>query len=170
MYFKSCLWVLHSCAASGENRGRSCDSEVKSRIHLPSLRCPALSCLGHNWSLWLCLQPLEGADSCQGWLTWGFEGTNTASPVLVGMASSSQSDLADSPGLLLCAWGTAETNYCSCAMSGGSLGTGVWAPHCLCPVCSSSLPWSLIPISYLGSEKVGKGSMQARICLDYVPL
>lgn len=69
MYFKSCLWVWHSCAASGANRGRNRDSEVKSRIHLPSLRCPALRWLlrtgpsGSIYSHWAGKEAPARADS-----------------------------------------------------------------------------------------------------------
>lgn len=116
MYFKFCLWVLCSCAASGENQGRNHDCEVKSRIwlHTDAQLWDALvrtSPSGSIYSHWR-----EGG-SCQGWLTWGFpmhlgqwvvlpghwhrhrpSAAGWAAPV--GMASRSQGDLADTPGLI----------------------------------------------------------------------
>lgn len=112
MYFKSCMWVLHSCAASGENGRRSCDSEAKSGIHLPSLRCPALRSLAQNWSFWLHLQPLQGSRLLPGvthlGLTWPWgsngaaRGPTDTAPVQRGGGSSSRSqgDLTDAPGLI----------------------------------------------------------------------
>lgn len=67
---------------------------------------------------------------------------------LVCRASSHQGGLADTPGLTTFAWGIAEANYQLCHVRGQPWDWCLTFINSPCPaVCSSRLPWSLIPIS-----------------------
>lgn len=173
---KSCLWVLHSGAASGEKVERSRDSEVMSRLHLPSFRCPVLRCLHLSWLFWLHLYSLEEGSclprvthllpqhDCGAWDGTGRGlGSSTADAVAMGstalvwMAASSQAGCASdfahsttpiSPGSLNLHWGLQKK------LADHSVRGHLWSLGLTCCLCtpisgrSWSLPWSFILISY----------------------